>query len=195
MQSKTQALRLPRKRRVVPIALLVFLGTGVNPAPAQDLFGFVRLFLPPVTHAPVYQPQYYPELPTLKRAAPRRPKVVRVEQPPTKIPLTKPKVPGEVTNPVPELLADSTLRPGDIVMFPDGPRVFQGRSGTQHSLADFAPLSRAATPLPPSTRKLVANLRPGQNDAWRADKGLLGSKLTANIKDVETTSSLDRKRR
>jgi len=32
---------------------------------------------------------------------------------------------GEVENPVPKLSADATLRDGDIVVFPEGPRVFK----------------------------------------------------------------------
>jgi hypothetical protein len=45
----------------------------------------------------------------------------------------------EVTNPVPDLLTDSTLRRGDIVMFPEGPRVFNGQ-GSKHALTDFVPV-------------------------------------------------------
>jgi len=39
--------------------------------------------------------------------------------------------------PVAALLADPTLRPGDVVMFPDGPRVFKGGSDAPHRMASF----------------------------------------------------------
>ena len=72
-------------------------------------------------------------------------------------------------NPVPELLADSTLQPGDMVMFPEGLRVFSGRPGNQHTLADFEPVARAGRSVSPATRKLLATLPPGSNPAWSAE--------------------------
>jgi hypothetical protein len=180
---------LPASRRgVVGIALLIGLTASAMPARAQDFFGLFRLFAPPATRVPVYAPYHYRAVPDLeRRPVQRRPKAVRVEQPPL-----KPKAPGEVTNPVPELLADPTLRRGDIVMFPDGPRVFVGETGPQHVMADFEPVSRAGSAIPPSTRKLVANLRPSSNDAWSAASS---GKVVVNTKDVETTGSLRRPRR
>jgi hypothetical protein len=165
------------RRQVTAVALLILLTLGAMPAKAQDLFGFFRLFSPQVVRAPVYQPYTDRVLPGLEpRVVHRRPKVVRVDPPPIKVPL-KPKAPGEVTNPVPELLVDSTLRRGDVVMFPDGPRVFTGEPAAQHAMADFEPVSRAGTAVPSSTRKLVANLLPGRNDAWSAEKASSGGKL------------------
>ena len=127
-----------RRRRVSALALLVPLTLSAAPASAQDVFGFLRLFSSPIAREPVYQPYELRALPELeRRTIRRRPKVVRADPP--KIPI-KPKAPGEVTNPVPELLADSTLRRGDIVMFPEGPKVFNGQPGTQHALTDFVPV-------------------------------------------------------
>ncbi len=45
--------------------------------------------------------------------------------------------------PVAALLADPTLRPGDVVMFPDGPRVFKGGSDAPHRMASFEALDRS----------------------------------------------------
>ncbi|HEX2053484.1 MAG TPA: hypothetical protein VHJ78_07160, partial [Actinomycetota bacterium] len=105
------------------LALLIVAAT---PARAQDLFGFFRVLFRPVAPVPAYQPFEYRAVPVPERPLVRpRPKAVRLEQPPIKMP-TKPKAPGEVVNPLPELLADSTLRPGDLVMFPDGLRAFTG---------------------------------------------------------------------
>jgi hypothetical protein len=104
----------------------------------------------------------------------------------------KPKAEGEVANPVPDLLADSTLRPGDMVMFPNGLRVFTGQPGTKHVLADFEPVSQAGKAVSSSTRKLVAQLRPGANAAWSVDAVRSGGKLAVNSKDVATTGSTRR---
>jgi len=101
---------------------------------------------------------------------------------------------GEVTNPVPQLMADNTLRRGDIVVFPDGPRVFIGDQGSRHSLSDFRPASQAGKVVPASTRKLLAKLEPATNAAWSTDT-LNSGKLAANAKDVESTGSTGTGRR
>ena len=172
------------------LATALFLGAtamGAQPAAAQSLFDV--LFGRPIARAPVYEPTYYPYARAFERApVRRRPKVVRAP-PPVHVP-AKPKPIGQVTNPVPELLADSTLRGGDIVVFPDGPRVFNGDHGTRHSLADFEPVSRAASLVPASTRKLVSNLKPSVNMAWSTDKPAAQNKLAANTRDVEATGSV-----
>jgi hypothetical protein len=165
---------------------------GAQPAAAQSLFEV--LFGRPVARGPVYAPSYYPYAPDFDRApVRRRPKVVRAA-PPVQMP-AKPKPIGQVTNPVPELLADSTLRRGDIVVFPDGARVFNGDYGTRHSLADFEPVSRAASLVPASTRKLVSTLKPSVNIAWSTDKPAAQNKLAVNTRDVETTGSVRPARR
>jgi hypothetical protein len=95
-------------------------------------------------------------------------------------------------NPVPALLADSTLRSGDLVMFPDGLRVFTGRVGSQHSMADFKPLAQAGKHLSRATRKLVAHLVPSENPAWSMDGVQSANKLADNSKDVAPTASVKR---
>jgi len=112
-----------------------------------------------------------------------------VEQPEIKMPI-EPKPPGEIANPVPALLADSTLRPGDMVMFPDGLRMFTGRPGGSHKLADFKPLAQAGKSLSREARKLVQHLLPSENIAWSTDAVRSGGKLAANTKDVDVTGSL-----
>jgi hypothetical protein len=181
-----------RRRRATALALLVPLTLSAAPASAQDLFGFLRLFSSPIAREPVYQPYELRALPEFeRRTIRRRPKVVRAEPP--KIPI-KPKVPGEVTNPVPELLADSTLRRGDIVMFPEGPKVFNGQPGRQHALTDFVPVARAGSVVPQSTRKVLASLRPDWNAAWSTERSTAGGKLAENTRDFETTGGVNRKR-
>jgi hypothetical protein len=66
-------------------------------------------------------------------------------------------------NPLPLLLRDDTLRPGDIVMFPDGPRVFSGSSGGKHTIHDFV---AAARKLSRSALASLKRLQPSTNDSW-----------------------------
>jgi hypothetical protein len=98
-------------------------------------------------------------------------------------------------NPVPGLLVDSSLHPGDMVMFPDGLRVFTGKRGGQHTLADFKPLSQAGKALSREVRKSVAHLLPSENPAWSTDGVKSGHKLAANTKDAQTTGSVKQSRR
>jgi hypothetical protein len=114
-----------------------------------------------------------------------------VEQLKVKEPV-EPKPMGEIANPVPALLADSTLRPGDMVMFPDGLRVFTGKPGGTHKLTDFKPLAQAGKHLSRATRKLVQHLLPAENLAWNTDAVRSGGKLAANTDDVTTTGSVNR---
>jgi hypothetical protein len=99
---------------------------------------------------------------------------------------------GEIDNPVEALLKDSTLRPGDMVMFPDGLRVFVGTPGSRHTMASFRPVSQDKT-ASKETRKLAAQLRPGENIAWSTAHLGNGGKLASS--DVTTTGSIKRKRR
>ena len=130
--SAINLLRRSGSRCLFTLALVMSLIANASQVQAQDLFGFFRLLFQPTVRAPVSPSYHY-------RAPLRRPRLVQADQPSSKPPL-KPKPLGEIANPFPELLADSTLRRGDFVMFPDGLRVFRGQSGT-HTLADFEPVS------------------------------------------------------
>ena len=72
---------------------------------------------------------------------------------------------NQVENPVPALLADATLRPGDLVAFHDGLRVFRGQVRERHALSDFVP-ARNDKRASASTRRFAASTRVGRNDAW-----------------------------
>jgi hypothetical protein len=179
---------------VLALALALPFAVGAMPARAQDIFGFFRALSRPAQPVQTIQPFEYnpgPAVEQPKRRARPRPKPVVAEQPAMKLPIT-PKPPGAIENPVPALLADSTLRPGDMVMFPDGLRVFTGKVGGQHKLADFRLLSQVGKAVPQATRKLVAKLRPGENVAWSSDAFRTDSKLAVNTKDVGTTGSVRR---
>jgi len=57
---------------------------------------------------------------------------------------TKAKLPARepVGDPVAALLNDKTLRRGDIVVLPGGPKVFKGGSSVPHRLSDFEDVSK-----------------------------------------------------
>jgi hypothetical protein len=55
---------------------------------------------------------------------------------------------------VASIMADSTLRRGDIVVFPDGPRVYRGDEGSSKRAHDFEDL-RASRLVSNDTRKVV----------------------------------------
>ena len=106
-------------------------------------------------------------------------------------PREAPKARDIPSNPHLALMTDRTLRAGDIVMFPDGPRVFQGEPGDRHALADFVPFAKAKG-LTKADRKYLTALRTGVNEAWV--EGSADTKMARNTRDVETTGSVSKKR-
>ncbi|MBY0299677.1 MAG: hypothetical protein K2X71_27190 [Methylobacterium sp.] len=59
------------------------------------------------------------------------------------------------------LLRDPTLRPGDIVILPEGPRVFKGETGAaKHRMSDFEDVSRSRTVSTKTRRDLMAMTAP-----------------------------------
>ena len=73
---------------------------------------------------------------------------------------TKP-VPREPTgDPVAALLNDSTLRRGDVVILPDGPKVFKGGPSTPHRLRDFEEVHRTKLVGEKTRRQLTAMAGP-----------------------------------
>ncbi|HEX8665406.1 MAG TPA: hypothetical protein VF744_15395 [Beijerinckiaceae bacterium] len=127
------------------------------------------------------------------QAHPRHDDAEEASKPPT-MPLVARPI-GEIPNPVPALLADKTLRPGDIVVFPDGPRVFRGDPGERHALRDFVKITSPKT-LPPEARKMVTAMLVGRNDAWSSDV-VPDRKLAAARRnlDVDATGSTRKGRR
>jgi hypothetical protein len=71
-----------------------------------------------------------------------------------------------MVNPLPLILTDGTLRTGDIVVFPDGPRVFTGLPGSRHSAVDFEKVRRGAIKFSRRTRDALAMIKAGVNHAW-----------------------------
>ena len=187
-------VRLIKPSSILTVALAFPFAISAVPAQAQGIFGLFRAFSQPT--APVPPPQSFGYQPDPGFEQPRRkirprPKPMVVEKLEIKKPI-EPKPMGEIANPVPALLADSTLRPGDMVMFPDGLRVFTGKPGGSHKLTDFKPLAQAGKHLSRATRKLVQHLLPAENIAWNTDAVRSGGKLAANTDDVTTTGSVNR---
>lgn len=189
----TKLISLVKPCSILAGALMLPFGISAVPAQAQGIFGLFSAFSQPAAPAPPpsfgYQPDPGFEQP--RRKTRPRPKPVAVVEAEIKKPI-EPKPPGEIANPVPALLADSTLRPGDMVMFPDGLRVFTGKRGSSHKLADFKPLAQAGKHLSRATRKLVAHLLPAENLAWNTDAVRSGGKLAANTDDVSITGSVSK---
>lgn len=176
------------------ISLVVPAPIGSVPAQAEGLFDFLRGLSRPVPAAPLpqpvdAQPNSFVDQP--RRRTSTQPKSAPVEVLQVKAPIQA-RHPGEMDNPFPALLADSTLRPGDMVMFPDGLRVFTGRVGSRHKVSDFTPVARAGKALSRETRKLVSNLHPGENVAWSMEAARTKGKLADTTKDVATTGSVKR---
>jgi hypothetical protein len=122
------------------------------------------------------------------RAAKRE--VVRDAEP-TPPAALKPPDPAKRPNPLVTLLNDPTLRSGDIVVFPDGPRVFRGRPGVQHAYADFVKVTTSKD-LPSATRKALAAMAVGENNAWSS---AITSQVAQSTVDVETTGAVPRRGR
>ncbi|BAU91230.1 hypothetical protein MPPM_2625 [Methylorubrum populi] len=70
-------------------------------------------------------------------------------------------------NPTAALLRDETLRPGDIVVMPSGPKVFMGRSdrgrgakAARHRMSDFEDVKQSRTINAKTRRQLMAMMLP-----------------------------------
>ncbi len=167
------------------------------PARAEDS-GFWDTIRAMSRESPSYAPSLF-EAPRVRRLPPRvqraaRPKpqppreqVARLPEQPA--PILKAADPAERPNPLATLLSDPTLRKGDIVMFPEGARVFRGEQGTRHAMADFVELSKSRD-VAQATRKVLAGLPVGDNTAWSSGAVAASGRLAQGAADVETTGSL-----
>ena len=75
---------------------------------------------------------------------------VRVEGKPKRVPQRP------IQDPVAALLNDATLRRGDVVVLPDGPKVFKGKASTPHRLSDFEDVRRTKLVGAKTRRQLTA---------------------------------------
>jgi hypothetical protein len=100
-----------------------------------------------------------------------------------------PPDPSKRENPLAALLRDPTLRYGDVVMFPDGARVFRGERGGPHSVHDFVAVT-ASREVPPVTRKALLAMPVGENSAWSSNTAAPTNKIAGQVQDVGTTGSI-----
>lgn len=139
-------------------AAIILTGTAVH-VQAGELGFFEMLF----GARPAVQPVQAPREP---RVSYRRPKVAAVRHRlrtqyaalPVKIRASHLQTPLDMKKGVAAaLLKDETLRPGDIVVFDTGARVFTGDSYTQHTMSEFEPVQHSSYVSRP-TRKLLAGM-------------------------------------
>ena len=109
--------------------------------------------------------------------------------PPPAAKAATPPDPSKRENPLAALLRDPTLRYGDIVMFPGGPRVFRGGYGGNHSVHDFVSLA-SSNEVSPASRKILAAMPVGENNAWSKDVTVRTEAVARRFQDVETTASI-----
>ncbi|MEE7458509.1 hypothetical protein MPAR168_09390 [Methylorubrum populi] len=99
-------------------------------------------------------------------------------------------------NPTAALLRDETLRPGDIVVMPGGPKVFTGREASgrgakraRHRMADFEDVKQARSIDAKTRRQLLAMMVPhGAMPADEARKVLAKARRLAPREDIEALS-------
>jgi hypothetical protein len=148
--------------------------------------------------APRLPPHWYSPRALDHRFQGRPPQTVREKRELKKIETAKPvrverPEPADIpANPHLALMTDPTLVPGDIVIFPDGPRVFQGEPSKRHAATDFVPFGEAKR-LGKADRKYLTALRTGVNDAWTEESTV--AKMAGNTRDVETTGSVSKNRK
>lgn len=141
--------------------------------------------------APASAPAYYP---SALREAPR-PQIISLPSAPRVMKPATPPDPSKRDNPLVGILRDPTLRYGDVVVFPDGPRVFRGEGGGRHSPQDFVSV-KAAKDMAPAARKTLLAMPIGENNAWSADLSARSAQVARSGKvaralvDVETTGSV-----
>ncbi|MFF8802512.1 MULTISPECIES: hypothetical protein [unclassified Methylobacterium] len=99
-------------------------------------------------------------------------------------------------NPTAALLRDETLRPGDIVVMPGGPKVFTGSEASgrgakraRHRMADFEDVKQARSIDAKTRRQLLAMMVPhGAMPADEARKVLAKARRLAPREDIEALS-------
>jgi hypothetical protein len=137
---------MPRPELYRP-AVLVGVGALLLASPSAHAQGlFEALFGPPRVHRPAYI--YNAPIPRFERVPPveaqperrRRAPSAAFAPPPVMPKKAKPARALPDKELVSSLMSDSTLERGDIVVFPDGPRVYRGSGGSRHKLSDFEDL-------------------------------------------------------
>lgn len=150
---------LKRGSAVVLGTALVLSATGA--VHAQNLFdmlfgpprnSFARPAPPPSVFEPILPDESVRRRPAIRRVAPREPVASTAPVMPREAKPPRAAPPAEI---VASLMNDTTLERGDIVVFPDGPRVFKGSTGSaSHRAADFERVETSSL-VPNATRTAV----------------------------------------
>ncbi|KAA2244337.1 hypothetical protein [Salinarimonas soli] len=142
-------------RRMLLVLAGVIAPISLPPAHAQTLGVFEALFsggpvreaaLPSVVPDPVFSPERARAARAMRRARQQKAHYARLPPSaesravaPTPAPAPAPARGAilDTAGAIKAVLADPTLRAGDIVVFPDGPKVFTGETRAPHRLASF----------------------------------------------------------
>ncbi|HEY8566546.1 MAG TPA: hypothetical protein VIL65_13665 [Beijerinckiaceae bacterium] len=129
-------------------------------APVQQMLPAVRVLPTPEAVARPFWGKPTRAVTTQPSRAPsvkQSPKIDYVSLP-KELAVEKPTAPmGPRLPPLQVVMQDETLRPGDVVVFPDGPRVFNGRTERTHKASSFEPVGRSKL-VASSARKVLATL-------------------------------------
>jgi hypothetical protein len=154
--------------------------------PGRERHAAREVYVPPRAARPSFElPRFSPR----STVAPKPTVAVPAEPLSTPSPFKLRPHSSERPNPLPALLADATLRPGDIVIFPDGARVFQGTPGPRHHPRDFVKVANAKG-LPKDTRKILAAMKVAPDWVAWANEDPKRKTVAQNVRDVETTGSV-----
>ncbi|TNC13465.1 hypothetical protein FF100_11760 [Methylobacterium terricola] len=164
--------------------LLIVSGAGARAADGDGLDFLRQIFAPPqATYAPAPVAQPYAvqpyDAPARSRVSRRnrlavqakamrgRTRYVALPKADVKPEKNEPKPLAVTVSPLKSLdartalLRDPTLRPGDIVIMPEGPRVFHGESGSEkHKMTDFQDVNRPGVVASKTRKELLAMTAP-----------------------------------
>ena len=177
-----------------PLHAIALLGAGAflaasSSAHAQGLFerlfGAPRMYQPPVYYVPA--PRYEPARPVETRPERRAP-AVSYSPPPVMPKKAKPARAMSEQEVVSSILSDPTLERGDVVVFPDGPRVFKGRDRAPRKLSDFEDLSKSRLVSKSVRQTVLAKTGPDAATVAIADRTL--AQRAPEVQDVAAMGSV-----
>jgi hypothetical protein len=185
------------KLHVAALAVICQVALGSSAVRAQSvyeaLFGPIGRPAPAVTSPSIFAP-LFPEAPPPVRRRPIRTFDESAIPKPVMPKVAKPATVKPDKEIVQALLGDRTLQAGDIVVFPDGPRVFKGSGyGGAHRLRDFEEL-QATRKVDSRTRQAVLAATRGNAVHQTAALSRTASREVRERADVETTGAVASKR-
>jgi hypothetical protein len=139
----------------------------------EALFSGLGFRPPPVTNAPPVW--YMPDAPpSMRRRAIRPiPKIDLANLPANPAVKAAPKPPAPISDAeaVASIMGDPTLRRGDIVIFPSGPKVFRGEARSWHKSAEFEDVGSSRYVGDDTRKKVLALTRTTPSEFTRQAQG------------------------